>query len=107
MAIDAEKFADENLQDFKDRMRIYTEDEKELGNLKRMLSSSIMAVALLVGSTEVDEMLTELAFERARYVYHDALDEFQTNYANEIELQSMINRIKEGMLNDAQKDNQG
>ena len=74
-------------------MRIPSDDEDD--NLKKMLSSSIVAVALLVGADEIDDMLVELAFERARYVYHDALDEFQTNYANEIELQAMVHSLKE------------
>lgn len=93
MAIDAEKFKEDHLNAFKERMRITSSDEDE--NLKKMLSSSIVAVALLVGANEIDDMLVELAFERARYVYHDALDEFQTNYANEIELQAMVHSLKE------------
>ncbi|MBF7050568.1 MULTISPECIES: hypothetical protein [unclassified Streptococcus] len=93
MAIDTTKFVDEQLAAFKERMRITSADEDD--NLKKMLSSSIVAVALLVGADEIDDMLVELAFERARYVYHDALDEFQTNYANEIELQAMVHSLKE------------
>lgn len=94
MAIDTTEFADKNLQAFKDRMRITSGDEDE--RLKRMLASSIVATTSLVGATEFDEMLTELTFERARYVYHDALDEFQKNYADEIELQTFLNSLKEG-----------
>lgn len=93
MAIDTTKFVDEQLAAFKERMRITSADEDD--NLKKMLSSSIVVVALLVGADEIDDMLVELAFERARYVYHDALDEFQTNYANEIELQAMVHSLKE------------
>ena len=93
MAIDTKKFVDEQLAAFKERMRITSADEDD--NLKKMPSSSIVAVALLVGADEIDDMLVELAFERARYVYHDALDEFQTNYANEIELQAMVHSLKE------------
>ena len=94
MAIDTANFAEKNLQAFKDRMRITSEDEDE--RLRRMLTSSIVATTSLVGATELDEMLTELTFERARYVYHDALDEFQKNYADEIELQTFLNSLKEG-----------
>lgn len=94
MAIDTDNFVDKNLQAFKDRMRITSGDEDE--RLKRMLASSIVATTSLVGATELDEMLTELTFERARYVYHDALDEFQKNYADEIELQTFLNSLKEG-----------
>ena len=93
MAIDTDNFVDKNLQAFKDRMRITSGDEDE--RLKRMLASSIVATTSLVGATELDEMLTELTFERARYVYHDALDEFQKNYADEIELQTFLNSLKE------------
>lgn len=94
MAIDTANFAEKNLQAFKDRMRITSEDEDE--RLKRMLTSSIVATTSLVGATELDDLLTELTFERARYVYHDALDEFQKNYADEIELQTFLNSLKEG-----------
>ena len=94
MAIDTDNFVDKNLQAFKDRMRITSGDEDE--RLRRMLASSIVATTSLVGATELDEMLTELTFERARYVYHDALDEFQMNYADEIELQTFLNSLKEG-----------
>ena len=93
MAIDTANFVKENLQAFKERMRITSGDEDE--RLKRMLASSIVATTSLVGATELDEMLTELTFERARYVYHDALDEFQKNYADEIELQTFLNSLKE------------
>ncbi|MCY7133671.1 hypothetical protein [Streptococcus gordonii] len=93
MAIDTDNFVDKNLQAFKDRMRITSGDEDE--RLRRMLASSIVATTSLVGATELDEMLTELTFERARYVYHDALDEFQKNYADEIELQTFLNSLKE------------
>lgn len=93
MAIDTDDFVDKNLQAFKDRMRITSGDEDE--RLRRMLASSIVATTSLVGATELDEMLTELTFERARYVYHDALDEFQKNYADEIELQTFLNSLKE------------
>lgn len=94
MAIDTAEFVEKNLQAFKDRMRITSEDEDE--RLKRMLASSIVATTSLVGATELDDLLTELTFERARYVYHDALDEFQKNYADEIELQTFLNSLKEG-----------
>lgn len=94
MAIDTANFVKENLQAFKERMRITSGDEDE--RLKRMLASSIVATTSLVGATELDEMLTELTFERARYIYHDALDEFQKNYADEIELQTFLNSLKEG-----------
>nr|DAS09476.1 MAG TPA: Head Tail Connector Protein [Caudoviricetes sp.] len=93
MAIDTDNFVDKNLQAFKDRMRITSGDEDE--RLRRMLASSIVATTSLVGATKLDEMLTELTFERARYVYHDALDEFQKNYADEIELQTFLNSLKE------------
>ena len=93
MAIDTVKFVEDNLPAFKERMRITSEDED--GRLKKMLTSSIVATTSLVGATELHEMLTELTFERARYVYHDALDEFQKNYADEIELQTFLNSLKE------------
>lgn len=79
---EASKFAEEHLEAFKERMSI-THDEDE--NLKRLLASSVVAVAKLVGASAFDETLVELTFERSMCAYNDALDEFKTLYAEEIE----------------------
>lgn len=79
----AEEFAEECLSDFKVRMRINHDEEDK--NLKQMLASSILAIQSLVGAIEVTDRVKELTFERARYLYHDALDEFRKNYSDEIE----------------------
>ncbi|MEO3686473.1 hypothetical protein QK916_02895 [Lactococcus lactis] len=81
----AQDFAEKSLDAFKDRMRISTTDENELNNLKKMLGASYIAILRLVGIKEnPDENDEELIFERARYVYNDALDEFLHNYEQDI-----------------------
>lgn len=81
----AQDFAEKNLDAFKDRMRISTTDENELNNLKKMLGASYIAILRLVGIKEnPDESDEELIFERARYFYNDALDEFLHNYEQDI-----------------------
>ncbi|HEQ9666876.1 hypothetical protein [Streptococcus pyogenes] len=95
MAIDAQEVTEKYLAAFKTRMRVFDSDEEEDKNLSSMLSASIKAVANLTGATEASEGLLELAFERARYVYYDALDEFQKNYADEIETLYLTNKYKD------------
>lgn len=81
----AQDFAEKSLDTFKDRMRISTTDENELNNLKKMLCASYIAILRLVGIKDnPDESDEELIFERARYVYNDALDEFLHNYEQDI-----------------------
>ncbi|HGA4605485.1 TPA: hypothetical protein ACISSR_000168 [Streptococcus pyogenes] len=94
MAIDAQEVTNKYLAAFKTRMRIFDSDEEDK-NVSSMLSASIKAVANLTGATEASEELLELAFERARYVYYDALDEFQKNYADEIETLYLTNKYKD------------
>lgn len=98
MAIDAGKFALENLSAFKERMRIDHKLEDDL--LKRMLQTSVKVVAALVGANDVSDELTELSFERARYVYHDALDEFFKNYADEIEILYLSIKLSESEVSE-------
>lgn len=90
--MDATTFAQTYLQQFKERMRITGSDEDR--HLKSLLSASWLAIIFLVGADELDEVLVELVFERARYVYHDALDEFQHNYADEIEVLTIAYRMR-------------
>lgn len=92
MAKDAGEFANEHLEAFKEKMRITHEAEDH--NLLRMLKSSVTAVAVLVGAPSYDDSLLELTLERAMCEYHDALDEFKTIYAHEIEDLYLINLIK-------------
>ena len=81
----AQDFASKQLEAFKNRMRISTNDASELENLKRMLSASYVSILQLVGIEDnPNECDIELIFERARYVYNDALDEFLHNYENDI-----------------------
>ena len=83
MVDDAKVFAEEHLDALKERLRIMhqTEDDK----LKRILASSVVAIAKLVGASRYDDSLVELSCERSMFVYNDALDEFRSLYADEIE----------------------
>lgn len=81
----AETWADANLNSFKQRMRISTNDSDELANLTDMLIASYTSIIRLVGVPDAsDPEVKELIFERSRYTYNDALDEFKENYAQNI-----------------------
>ncbi len=80
-----ETWADGKLEAFKLRMRIGTTAEDE--NLKQMLTSSAMTLIRLTGANTLDDpTLVSLIFDRARYEYNDALDEFIGNYQIEINM---------------------
>lgn len=82
---DATDWASANLDAFKQRMRISTNDPDELANLTRMLVASYTSILRLVGvSDAADPEVEELIFERTRYTYNDALDEFKENYKQNI-----------------------
>lgn len=81
----AETWATNNLSSFKQRMRISTEDSDELANLTDMLTASYTSILRLIGVSDAsDPEVKELIFERSRYTYNDALDEFKENYKQNI-----------------------
>ena len=81
----AETWATTNLSSFKQRMRISTEDSDELANLTDMLTASYTSILRLIGVSDAsDPEVKELIFERSRYTYNDALDEFKENYKQNI-----------------------
>ncbi len=82
---DAKTWATSNLSSFKQRMRISTEDSDELANLTDMLIASYTSILRLIGVSDAsDPEVKELIFERSRYTYNDALDEFKENYKQNI-----------------------
>lgn len=82
---DAKTWATSNLSSFKQRMRISTEDSDELANLTDMLTASYTSILRLIGVPDAsDPEVKELIFERSRYTYNDALDEFKENYKQNI-----------------------
>ncbi|KSU22710.1 Phage protein [Lactococcus lactis subsp. lactis] len=82
---DAKTWATTNLSSFKQRMRISTEDSDELANLTDMLTASYTSILRLIGVSDAsDPEVKELIFERSRYTYNDALDEFKENYKQNI-----------------------
>lgn len=88
----AELFADQQLTAFKQRMRISTDDKAENDNLTRMLSASFTAITQLVGVKSADDVtVKELIFNRARYEYNDALDEFLENFKENIRYAYLAN----------------
>lgn len=78
---------DEILEEFKERMHISHDEDK---NLKRILSSSTAYIKRkcgafdLSGELDTDLMAKELVFERARYAYNDALEYFDINFLSDI-----------------------
>lgn len=86
----SQDFATEKLDSFKNRMHITTTDDGEMTRLAEMLESSYVAVIRLIGSPDAsDPEVKDLIFERARYIYNDALDEFLTNY--ELDIRNLHN----------------
>jgi hypothetical protein len=73
----------EILKEFKDRMKLGDEEDE---NLIRILSASNKSLIRICGDYDIsqDEEFKELVFERARYVYNDALEYFQTNFLTQI-----------------------
>lgn len=73
----------EILQEFKERMKLGDEEDE---NLIRILSASNKSLIRICGGYDItqDEEFKELVFERARYVYNDALEYFQTNFLTQI-----------------------
>lgn len=93
---DAETWADGHLKSFKQRMRINTEDSDELANLTKMLIASYTSILRLVGvSDATDPEVEELIYERSRYTYNDALDEFKENYKQNIRDVYLANQPEE------------
>lgn len=74
---------DQIITEFKDRMRI---GDYEDDNLKRILEACEQDLISKCGNYNIisDSVFRELVFERARYVYNDALEFFNTNFQSQI-----------------------
>jgi hypothetical protein len=86
--------SDEILQQFKDRMRLGDEEDD---NLRRILFASNQALIKVCGNYDLntDEVFKELIFERARYVYNDALEYFNQNFLSQINSLSIEKALEE------------
>lgn len=83
----------EILQEFKDRMHL---DDEEDRNLHRMLRASHDDLVRICGNYGLDdEVFKELVFERSRYVYNDALEYFHANFLTQIN-NLMLGKALEG-----------
>lgn len=80
--------SDELLKEFKARNHITHSGED--GNIKKLLSYSIAYVESRCGPFDtdsdniLDKQATELAIERTRYAYNEALEYFEDNFLSEI-----------------------
>ena len=85
----------EILLEFKERMRL--EGKFEDANLTRILTASEKELRRMCGDYDiaVDEVFKELVFERARYVYNDALEYFNKNFLWEINNLGMSKALEE------------
>lgn len=82
-------------------MRINTEDPDEITNLTKMLIASYTSILRLVGvSDATDPEVEELIYERSRYTYNDALDEFKENYSQNIRDVFLANQPEESEESD-------
>lgn len=75
----------ELLNELKYRLRITWDDEDaELQRIIDRGKSYFKDLTSKAFSYELNEWVTELLLERCRYVYNNATDEFETNFANEL-----------------------
>lgn len=90
---------DDILKEFKERMHLGDEED---GNLRRILSASIVALKKACGDYDIenDEDFKELVYERSRYVYNDALEFFDTNFISRINSLSIGKALDEIVLED-------
>ncbi|GIN86973.1 hypothetical protein J6TS2_33590 [Heyndrickxia sporothermodurans] len=73
------------LNDLKNSLRITWEDEDE--ELEKIIKRSESYLSDLTGATfdfDKEEWVKELLLERCRYVYNNAVDEFEENFAHEL-----------------------
>lgn len=84
----------EILTEFKERMRLGDDED---ANLMRILTASHQALYKVCGGRDikVDEEFKELVFERARYVYNDALEYFDTNFLSRINTLALSSALEE------------
>ena len=78
-----ENISPEILIEFKERMRLGDDEDK---NLKRILLASLQALKKICGDYDIqtDETFKELVFERSRYAYNDSLEYFNENFLSMI-----------------------
>lgn len=85
---------DDELKEFKERMRI--EDESDDDNLTRILKASVAALRTSCGDYDMsNQSFKELVYERSRYVYNDALEFFNSNFLTEINTLGLLKAFEE------------
>ncbi|MCG6184246.1 hypothetical protein H1215_15445 [Anoxybacillus sp. LAT_38] len=91
------------LKEFKERMKLGDEEDE---NLIRILSASNKSLIRICGDYDIsqDEEFKELVFERARYVYNDALEYFQTNFLTQINDLRIAKALEEISLEEGDTD---
>lgn len=74
------ELAEEELENFKKRMKIFGTSEDE--NLENILSASFIRIDQLIGPYDENDDLNfiELVFERSRYAYNDSIEYFEGNF---------------------------
>jgi hypothetical protein len=78
---------DELLGELKDKLQVTWDDEATIRNLKRMLSSGINYFNELCDTEfnfEEYSSERELLMERCRYIWNNALEDFETNFLQEL-----------------------
>lgn len=83
MSVDYEQKTAANIEELKERMKIFHDSEDK--NLQRVLNTSEIDVLSLVGENANEDLRTvELIYERSRYVYSDSLEFFYDNFQEPI-----------------------
>ncbi|MER1957921.1 MAG: hypothetical protein ABS942_11100 [Solibacillus sp.] len=88
------KITEELLAEFKERMKL---SDEENDNLTRILNASEQDLFDVCGRRDIaeDVVYKELVFERARYVYNDALEYFERNFQHRINKLAIEAAVKE------------
>ena len=73
------------LEDLKNRLRItWTEEDTDLQKILDTGKAQLNDITGANHDYEVDLIAQELLLERSRYVYNNAVDEFTTNFADDL-----------------------
>lgn len=83
-------------------LRMHLNDDED-GNLKNILESSYADLRDKCGNYDMtDKRFKELVFERARYVYNDALEYFDTNFLSQINSLAIKKAIESSDANESE-----
>ncbi|MFJ7662962.1 head-tail connector protein [Lysinibacillus sp. NPDC097162] len=95
----------ELLAELKSRLRItWNDEDAELQRIINRAKSYFEKLTSKAFSFDLDDWETELLFERCRYVYNNAADEFEKNFSDELKRLILHVALEKRASNGNQKD---